>query len=82
MNHAIITASQSVDSGDVVLVTHQLPIWAMHLHVAGERLMHDPRKRRCALSSITTFELQEDGLVEVAYRDPAKALASIDNGAV
>jgi broad specificity phosphatase PhoE len=82
MNHAIITASQSVDSGDVVIVTHQLPIWAMHLHVAGERLMHDPRKRRCALSSITTFELQEDGLVEVGYRDPAKELTAIDKGAV
>jgi broad specificity phosphatase PhoE len=82
MNHAIVTARDSVESGDVVLVTHQLPIWIMHLHVAGEKLMHDPRKRRCALSSITTFEFDEDGLVEVSYKDPASNLASIDNGAV
>jgi broad specificity phosphatase PhoE len=82
MNHAIVTARDSVESGDVVLVTHQLPIWIMHLHVAGERLMHDPRKRRCALSSITTFEFDQDGLVEVSYKDPASNLASIDNGAV
>ncbi len=82
MNHAIAAASASVESGDVVLVTHQLPIWAMHLHVSGERLMHDPRKRRCALSSITTFEFDEENLVEVSYRDPAKELASIDKGAV
>ncbi len=82
MNHAIAAASASIESGDVVLVTHQLPIWAMHLHVSGERLMHDPRKRRCALSSITTFEFDEENLVEVSYRDPAKELASIDKGAV
>gem|GEM_PF-485475 len=53
---AIDDAFDSVDSGDVVLVSHQLPIWVTHLSVAGERFWHDPRKRRCALSSITTFE--------------------------
>jgi broad specificity phosphatase PhoE len=53
---AIDDAFESVDSGDVVLVSHQLPIWVTHLSVAGERYPHDPRKRRCALSSITTFE--------------------------
>jgi broad specificity phosphatase PhoE len=53
---AIEDAFESVESGDVVLVSHQLPIWVTHLSVAGERYPHDPRKRRCALSSITTFE--------------------------
>ena len=53
---AIHDAFDSVESGDVVLVSHQLPIWVAHLSVAGERYPHDPRKRRCALSSITTFE--------------------------
>lgn len=53
---AVDDAFDSVDSGDVVLVSHQLPIWVTHLSVAGERYPHDPRKRRCALSSITTFE--------------------------
>jgi broad specificity phosphatase PhoE len=53
---AIDEAFDSVPSGDVVLVSHQLPIWVAHLSVAGERFPHDPRKRRCALSSITTFE--------------------------
>ena len=54
---AVHEAFASVDEGDVVLVSHQLPIWVTHLSVAGERYPHDPRKRRCALSSITTFEL-------------------------
>lgn len=53
---AIDDAFDSVESGDVVLVSHQLPIWVTHLSVAGESFPHDPRKRRCALSSITTFE--------------------------
>jgi broad specificity phosphatase PhoE len=54
---AIDDAFASVDDGDVVLVSHQLPIWVTHLSVNGHRYPHDPRKRRCALSSITTFEL-------------------------
>ncbi|WP_090035353.1 MULTISPECIES: histidine phosphatase family protein [unclassified Leifsonia] len=53
---AIDEAFESVESGDVVLMSHQLPIWVAHLSVAGERFPHDPRKRRCSLSSITTFE--------------------------
>lgn len=53
---AVHDAFDSVESGDVVLVSHQLPIWVTHLSVAGESFPHDPRKRRCALSSVTTFE--------------------------
>ena len=82
VHSAIIQAADSVLDGDVVLVTHQLPIWMMHLSSKGERLMHDPRKRRCALSSITTFEIHDGKLVEVGYVEPAKKLASTDKGAV
>jgi broad specificity phosphatase PhoE len=56
MRAAIDDAFESVNEGDVILVSHQLPIWISHLSVAGERFWHDPRSRRCALSSITTFE--------------------------
>lgn len=73
---AIEDAERSVDGGDVVLVSHQLPIWMVHRRVAGEPLAHDPRKRRCALSSITTFERRGELLVEVGYRDPAAELAA------
>jgi len=70
--------------GDVVLVSHQLPIWVAHLDVAGERFMHDPRARRCALSSITTFERHGGRIIEVGYADPAARLqaAARDVGAV
>jgi broad specificity phosphatase PhoE len=88
---AIDDAFDSVPDGDVVLVSHQLPIWVTHLSVATERFWHDPRNRRCALSSITSFE-RTDGastdaptrLIEVGYVEPAAGLlaAATDVGAV
>lgn len=81
---AIDDAWASVDSGDVVMVSHQLPIWMVARSVSGKRLSHDPRRRRCALSSITTLERRGAKFVEVDYRDPAGGLAhgAIDVGAV
>ncbi len=91
---AIDEAFDSVPDGDVVLVSHQLPIWVSHLSVAGERFWHDPRNRRCALSSITSFERSAGDateateapsrLVEVGYVEPAAGLlaAATDVGAV
>lgn len=89
MREAMTEAALSVDSGDVVIVSHQLPIWMVHRDVSGKRLFHDPRARRCALSSITTLELidplrPELGFVEVGYADPAEKLSAtaLDVGAV
>ncbi|MGG7506997.1 histidine phosphatase family protein [Plantibacter sp. YIM 135249] len=84
MNAAVESAWRATDSGDAVIVSHQLPIWMMHSWVEGLPFRHDPRKRRCALSSITTFERTTDGFREVGYTDPAAFLAagSTDVGAV
>jgi broad specificity phosphatase PhoE len=82
MVEALNELAQKTEGGDLVVVTHQLPIWITHRHVAGLRLAHNPQKRRCSLSSITTFEVTRDGLVEVGYLDPAANLLSIDKGAV
>lgn len=87
---AIDDAWSATASGEVVLVSHQLPIWMVHRALAGEAHFHDPRKRRCALSSITTLALREPGqkngskFVEVDYQDPAADLqaSAIDQGAV
>ncbi len=84
MMYAIEDAFKSVDDGDVVLVSHQLPIWMVHRSLARQQLAHDPRKRRCELSSITTLEITGDTLVETAYANPAAPLlgAATDVGAV
>ncbi len=66
--------------GDIVFVSHQAPIWITHLSVAGLPLRHDPRTRRCSLSSVTSFERVGDVWREVDYAEPASA--GIDLGAV
>lgn len=75
-------AWRSVDGGDLVMVSHQAPIWITHLRVAGLPLQHDPRTRRCALSSVTSFELVGDVWREVAYAEPASTSSAVDVGAV
>jgi broad specificity phosphatase PhoE len=81
---AIDEAFLSVDHGDVVLVSHQLPIWMVHRSLTRQQLAHDPRKRRCDLSSITTLSLRGNAVVEVAYANPAADLldGATDVGAV
>lgn len=84
MFRAMRDARESVDAGEVVMVSHQLPIWMAHRAVAGERLAHDPRARRCALSSITSFAWTGEGFAETGYQEPAADLMaqSTDLGAV
>lgn len=68
--------------GEVAIVSHQMPIWITHLAATGQPLKHNPATRRCALSSITSFEFQDGELVEVSYQEPAAKLLSVDKGAV
>ncbi len=82
MNAAMTQAWEAADSGDVVIVSHQLPIWITHLAVAALPLRHDPRERRCALSSVTSFEMVDKKWTEIAYAEPASLSGSVDVGAV
>ena len=76
MTDAAMGAWNSVDSGDVVVVSHQLPIWMLYRSSQGLALPHDPRSRRCSLSSITSFEVVDGKLVEIDYREPGLELAA------
>lgn len=83
MQDAVTELQASGDEGDIVMVSHQSPIWITHRRLAGERLWHDPRQRRCSLSSITSFEARGDTFVEVEYAEPAAGLGqTVDVGAV
>lgn len=84
MRSAMDDAWQAEGEGDIVMVSHQSPIWMAHLDITGKPLTHDPRKRRCDLSSITSFEKRNGVWVEVDYRNPAADLLknAIDVGAV
>jgi broad specificity phosphatase PhoE len=84
---AVRDAWDSVDDGEVVLVSHQLPIVMVQRSLTGQRLPHDPRRRRCNLSSITTIRADEratTGFSLVSYEDPSAALLAeaADTGAV
>jgi len=87
---AIDEAWQEQDGGEIVIVSHQLPIVMVQRAVAGVHLWHDPRARRCTLSSVTTLARIADAPAgrpryrEVSYLEPAAALLAeaIDQGAV
>lgn len=82
MRAAMNEAWDESDGGDIVIVSHQAPIWITHLSVAGEPLAHDPRARRCALSSVTSFERNGSTWREVGYAEPAATGSAVDVGAV
>jgi broad specificity phosphatase PhoE len=84
MIDATLEAWQETPEGDVVIVSHQLPIWMLYRSSQGLRLPHDPRQRRCSLSSITSFEVIGGRLQEVSYSEPGLELAknAVDGGAV
>jgi broad specificity phosphatase PhoE len=83
MFEALGEYAKKFEGQEIAVVTHQLPIWVAHLEIAGEKFAHNPSKRRCALSSITTVELDKKGKwSEASYRTPAAEMLATDRGAV
>ena len=75
---ALFSARDAAGGKDAICVSHQLPIWILRSAVEGRRLLHDPRKRECSLASVTSFELDSDGMVTgVSYSEPAQHLLPI-----
>lgn len=73
---AMRSAAGECADGDIVMVSHELPIWMVHRAVAHEKLAHNPGHRRCSLSSVTSFEYDPAtrSFREIDYREPAKSL--------
>lgn len=68
---AIRDAAAATPDGDTVMVSHQLPIWVARLSFEGRSYLHDPRKRECALASVTSFVIEDGKPVSMAYASPA-----------
>jgi broad specificity phosphatase PhoE len=68
-----LSARDKAAGREAVCVSHQLPIVALRRYVEGLRLAHDPRKRQCALASVTTLHFIDDVVVRVEYAEPAGA---------
>ena len=68
---AIRDAAAATPDGDTVMVSHQLPIWIARLSFEGRSYLHDPRKRECAVASVTSFVFEDGEPVSMAYASPA-----------
>jgi broad specificity phosphatase PhoE len=74
MHAAVEVAREAADGHEAVLVSHQLPIWIARLSAEHRHLWHDPRRRQCALASVTSFTYTGSRLVSIAYAEPAADL--------
>jgi broad specificity phosphatase PhoE len=72
---AAAAAARRVAAGhEAVCVSHQLPVWIMRLRIEGRRLWHDPRRRQCALASVTTIRYEGEKIRSITYTEPAADL--------
>ena len=71
MMGALEAARDAARGREAVCVSHQLPIWTVRCAVEGRRLWHDPRKRQCALASVTSLTFDGERVVGLAYAEPA-----------
>jgi broad specificity phosphatase PhoE len=74
MMDALEKARIAAEGGEAVLVSHQLPIWTVRRFAERRRLWHDPRKRQCALASITSFVYDGAKIDRIEYSEPAAHL--------
>jgi hypothetical protein len=54
-----------------------LPIWTLRRFVERKRLWHDPRRRQCALASLTSFHFEDTRLAGIMYSEPAAHLIAL-----
>src|SRR4051794_14729857 len=78
---AIGAARDAARGHEALCVSHQLPVWTARSFATGRRLWHDPRRRQCALASLTSFTYDGDQLVSVSYEEPARDLLPVKPGA-
>ena len=68
---AVQRAAALAEGHEAVCVSHQLPIWTLRRHLLGQRLWHDPRRRECALGSLTSFDFVDGQFAGLNYSEPA-----------
>lgn len=71
MSDAVADALTLGRGREVLLVSHQLPIWVTRLFLERRLLAHDPRRRQCSLASLTSMTFVGRRLERFAYWEPA-----------
>ena len=78
---AVQAARVAAEGHEAVCVSHQLPVWTLRRYVEKKRLWHDPRRRQCALASITSFRFEDSKVVGIDYSEPAAHLVALSASA-
>jgi broad specificity phosphatase PhoE len=73
MQAAVEAARDAARGHEAVCVSHQLPIWTLRLSLERRRYLHDPRRRECALASVTSVTFRGDRFESLSYAQPAGA---------
>jgi broad specificity phosphatase PhoE len=76
---AVYTAVQAADGRQAVLVSHQLPIVTVRRYLEGRKLWHDPRRRQCSLTSLTSLTFVDGVFTGAAYAEPVRDIAAVDD---
>ncbi len=74
-------AARAAAGHEAVCVSHQLPIWVARRSAEGRRLWHDPRRRQCALGSVTSLHFTGDRITSVTYAEPSGSVGRQAAGA-
>ena len=81
MRAAIADAVRAAgEGGQALVVSHQLPIEMARRSAEARMLVHDPRRRRCTLASVTSFTFRGGRLTAVDYAEPAQDLLPVKRG--
>jgi broad specificity phosphatase PhoE len=74
---AVEAARDAARGHEAVCVSHQLPIWTLRLALEQRRYLHDPRRRQCALASVTSLTFRGDRFDSLTYAEPAGAADAV-----
>ncbi|WFE25519.1 histidine phosphatase family protein [Solwaraspora sp. WMMD791] len=78
---AVHAARVAAEGHEAVCVSHQLPIWTLRRYLERKRLWHDPRRRQCALASLTSIHFEDAKVVGIGYSEPAAHLIAMSPSA-
>jgi len=71
MRAAVADAREAARGHEAVIVSHQLPVWIARRSFEEKSFFHDPRKRECALASLTSLTFDDDHFDGFTYSEPA-----------
>ena len=68
---AVADAACAANGHEAVCVSHQLPIVVARRAAEERRLWHDPRRRQCALGSVTSLTFAGGKVTRIQYTSPS-----------